>query len=255
MSNSEDAAKGSSSQESVLPAAPMVPIAPHVRTYTRFISSFEADVFTDWIDESVSFKTTCFIGDWSQALKLRVRGPEAKAFLEFLSTNHWPNFKQYTAKHSIMCRDDGIVMGEGLVMKFDEEDYLYTSGPGIVWAQFQHEHGRRKFNCTLENMTNDWYLFQIQGPQSVRVMEAATGSKITDLYFLYAKWMSIDGMKFLALRQGVSGERGYELWGSAKDAHAVYKAVVKAGEQYGIRELGYRAKLVNHVCRLLATIT
>lgn len=85
-----------------------------------------------------------------------------------------------------------MIIGEGLIMKLDEDDYIYTSGPGVPWAKFQHENERRKFNCTLENATNDWYLFQIQGPQSVRVMESAAGSRIADLYFLYAKWMSIN---------------------------------------------------------------
>jgi glycine cleavage system aminomethyltransferase T len=78
-------------------------------------------------------------------------------------------------------------------------------------------------------------------------MEAATRFTITDLKFLYAKWMSIDGMEFLALRQGASGERGYELWGPAKDGQVVYNAIVTAGKKFGIRELGMCAKLVNHV--------
>jgi glycine cleavage system aminomethyltransferase T len=195
----------------------------------------------------MSWKKTCYIGDWSQALNLRIWGPEAKEFLEYLSTNHWPNFKQYTAKHSIMCRDDGKVVGEGLIMKLDHDDYVYTSGPGVAWAEFQLRHGSRKFDCTTELVTDDWYPLQTQGPESIRVMEAATRSTITDLKFLYAKWMSIDRMEFLALRQGASGERGYELWGPAKDGQTVYNAIVTAGKKFGIRELGMRAKLVNHV--------
>ncbi|GAB7358499.1 hypothetical protein MBLNU230_g2562t1 [Neophaeotheca triangularis] len=145
-----------------------------------------------------------------------------------------------------MCRDDGKIAGDGLVMMFAEDDFLLTSVPGVTWAAYQHEHGRRKFDCTVEFVTKEWYLLQIQGPRSIEVMEEATGETITDLEFLDAKEMSIDGMKFLALRQGVSGEHGYELWGAAKDGQKVWKAIVATGEKFGIRQLGMRTKLVNH---------
>jgi glycine cleavage system aminomethyltransferase T len=104
-------------------------------------------------------------------------------------------------------------------------------------------------------VSKEWYLFQVQGPKSIETMEAATGASITDLQFLRAKEMSIHGMKFLALRQGVSGERGYELWGPAHEGQRVYKAILAAGKKFGIRQLGMRAKLVNHVCLQLSTET
>ncbi|KAM0146230.1 hypothetical protein ACHAQE_010838 [Botrytis cinerea] len=241
-------------ESSGLRVAPMVPIDNSAWTWTRFINAFEVSEFTNWQDESLSWKKTAYIGDWSQAHKLRVRGPEAHAFFAFLSTMHWPNFRMHQCKHAIMCRDDGMIVGEGLVMKLGSEDFIFTGGPpAIEWAKFQHKQGRRRFNCAIEDVSKEWYLFQIQGPKSIEIMEAATGTGIKDLFFMNAKEMSINGMEFLALRQGVSGERGYELWGPAKDAHAIYKAIVAAGESFGLRQLGMRTKLVNHVEAAVST--
>lgn len=247
MSNPNVAVAQAPNAPPALPVAPTVPVPPSAWTFSRFINSFEPWEFTDWIEESESWKTTCYIGDWSQALKLRVQGPDAREFLEYLSTNHWPEFRQYQAKHSIMCRDDGKIMGEGLIMMMSQNDYLYTSGPGVPWALYQAQHGRRKFNVTTKIVSHEWYLYQIQGPKSIEVMEAATGTSVKDVKFMNAKEMSIDGHKFLALRQGVSGERGYELWGPAKEGPAVWQAILAAGEKFGIRQLGMRTKLVNHV--------
>lgn len=226
----------------------MVPIDPSVKQWTRFINTFEATEFTDWIDESVSWKTTCYIGDWSPLLKIRVRGPEAKAFFEHLSTNHWPNWKPGQAKHSIMCRpDNGTIVGEGVVMMMGPDDFIYSSVPGVVWATYQFHHGARKFNATLEDVSDKWYLFQVQGPYSVELMDEVTKNTTRDIKFMSNKEMAIGERKFFCLRQGVSGERGFELWGPAADGQAVYSAIVKAGEKYGIRQLGGRAKPVNHV--------
>jgi vanillate/3-O-methylgallate O-demethylase len=78
-------------------------------------------------------------------------------------------------------------------------------------------------------------------------MEAATGESVKDLKFMNAKEMSINDLKFLALRQGVSGVRGIELWGPAKEGQMVYKAILAARERFGIRQLGILTNLVNHV--------
>lgn len=225
----------------------MTQVATLVSAYKRFITHFEPSEFTDWIDESKSWKETCYIGDWSQSLKLRVRGPEAKAFLEYHSTNSWPNFRKHQAKHSIVCRVDGSIMGDGLIMMLGEEDFLFTSFPGVTWCKYQFEHGKRKFNCTAELETDYWYLIQVQGPNSIKVVGAAMGELIRDLPFMNAREVSINGTKSLALRQGVSGERGYKFWGSAKDEQELWKALFQAGEKFGLRQLGMRVKLVNHV--------
>ncbi|XDG05701.1 hypothetical protein ABKA04_005316 [Annulohypoxylon sp. FPYF3050] len=237
-----------SSQSSALSTAPMVPFSPSANTWTRFISTFEPSEYTDWIDESVSWKATCYIGDWSPLLKIRVRGPEAKAFFEYLSTNHWPNFSPLQAKQAIFCRDDGKIMGEGVVMMLGEDDFIFTSVPGVVWALYQFHQGSRKFNATIEVVSDKWYLFQVQGPKSIMLMtELTTDRTIRDLKFMHAKETSIwKSHEFLCLRSGVSGEAGFELWGPAETGQAVYSAIVKCGKKHGIRQLGSRAKPVNH---------
>ena len=46
-----------------LPHAPALPLDRKVHTYTRFGTSFEPWEYTDWIDESMSWKDTLYIGD------------------------------------------------------------------------------------------------------------------------------------------------------------------------------------------------
>ncbi|KAF4493005.1 hypothetical protein CGGC5_v001721 [Colletotrichum fructicola Nara gc5] len=70
---------------------------------------------------------------------------------------------------------------------------------------------------------------------------------------MHYKELSIDGTKFLCLRQGVSGELGFELWGPAKDARKIYSSIVDAGKPHNLRQLGARTKMVNHVEAAFAT--
>ncbi|ETS73686.1 hypothetical protein PFICI_14632 [Pestalotiopsis fici W106-1] len=233
---------------STIPTSEVVPMDFQVSTWRRFITKFEADEFTGWIDESVSWKTDCYIGDWSQLLKTRIRGPEAKSFLEYISTNHWPTFTPGQAKHSIMCEDGGHVVGEGLILMLADDDFVFTSVPGVSWLTYQFTHGRKSFSATIEDVTDQWYLFQVQGPRSVELLDEITGSTVRDIKFMSAKRLSIQGRQFWCLRQGVSGEVGFELWGPAAEGREVYDAIRQLGQRkYGLRQLGCRAKPINHV--------
>jgi len=56
-----------------LPLIPTVPPPLGMPHLTNVGIGFEADSYSDWIDESMSWKQTCYVGDWSPLLlKLRV---------------------------------------------------------------------------------------------------------------------------------------------------------------------------------------
>ena len=58
---------------------------------------------------------------------------------------------------------------------------------------------------------------------------------------------SLGNIGFMALRQGMAGEVGYELHGPIENARDIYGALLDAGRDFGIRRLGGRTKMVNHV--------
>jgi len=57
----------------------------------------------------------------------------------------------------------------------------------------------------------------------------------------------IGNKQFLALRQGMAGEIGYELHGPIEHAIEIYNTLLEVGREFGMRRLGGRTKMVNHV--------
>lgn len=228
-----------------LPHVPEVPFDPMVVTYTRFGMAFEPLEYTGWIDESMSWKKTCFIGDWSPLFKLKIKGPDAIQFFSDITVNGYAKFDIGQAKHIIMCNSQGKLMGEGVLMRQGEEEFLFTSGPGIPWMHYQFQ--KRKYAATAELITADRFIFQVQGPNALFVLEEAIGSSIRDIGFMRFREASIDGMRFDLLRQGMAGEIGYELHGRADQGVAIYNRLLEVGARWGIRRLGGRTKMVNHV--------
>jgi vanillate/3-O-methylgallate O-demethylase len=239
--------------QQMLPLVSEVPFDPGVATYTRFGTVFEAFEFTGWISESMSWKNTCFVGDWSPLAKAVIEGPDALLFFMKTAMNGFQKFDIGQAKHAVFCNTGGKVAGEGVLMRLAEEKFLLTGGVVVSWAQYQFEIGgyRSQFN----DVTSDQCIIQVQGPSSIHVMERATGERLRDIGFMRFRKSCINDIEVIILRQGMAGEIGYEIHGRSDDAVAIYMHLMEVGAEFGIKRLGGRTKLVNHVEACFPTVT
>src|SRR5215472_13108624 len=73
------------------------------------------------------------------------------------------------------------------------------------------------------------------------VIERATGAPVPDVKFFHLSWVEIAGKKVRALRHGMAGQPGLELFGPWDDGEAVRQALVEAGQEFGLRQVGGRA--------------
>ena len=198
--------------------------------------------YTDWMDESMSWKETCMIGDWSFLWERHFKGPDARKFLSDISATSFEKFDIGQAKHIIHCNQAGKVIQEGIVSRISEEDFV-TFGQGSYYADYMLRKGG--YNATSQE--DDWFNYQVQGPNALYVMEKAAGESIRDIDFMRFRTIRIAGHDVIALRQGMTGEIGYELQGPAADGREVYDAILKAGQEFGIRRLGGRTVMINHL--------
>lgn len=205
--------------------------------------------YTDWLDESMSWKQTCYIGDWSFLWQRRYRGPDVFKLFSDFTVNSFVNFAVGQSKHAIHVTKAGKVIAEGILTRLGEQE-VRLFGRGTFWIDYQLAQG----SYDVESIAEEGYNFQVAGPLAAAVMEKLVGPQIRDIKFMRNGETIIAGRPVVALRQGMSGEPGWELQGPAEDAKAVYDAVVEAGQEFGIRKLGGRAAFINHLEACYPTI-
>jgi vanillate/3-O-methylgallate O-demethylase len=164
--------------------------------------------YTDWMDESMSWKETCYIGDWSFLWQRWFRGPDVLKLFSDISVNSFAKFEIGQSKHVIHCNDDGKVIHEGILSRFGEEEFLLF-GRGCFWADYKLRHGN--YNASSE--ADDWFVYQVSGPKSVQVVEKVLGESMRDVGFMRFRKIRVSGHDIYALRQGMAGEVGFELQG------------------------------------------
>ncbi len=85
------------------------------------------------------------------------------------------------------------------------------------------------------------FRFQVQGPNAMKVISKTIGKAAPDLKFFNMCSMTIAGRQVTALRHGMAGQPGFEFFGPYADGEAVREALVTAGKEFGLRQVGGRA--------------
>ena len=205
--------------------------------------------FTNWRDEQRAWKESCALLDQSHHMAdLYLEGPDALQLLSDLAVNSFKNFKVNQAKQFVACNHDGYVIGDSILFYLDENKFnLVGRPPSLNWVQYHAETGDYKATAERDERSavnqgrRRTYRFQIQGPHAVRAMEKVTGKPAPDIRFFHMDVFDVAGKKVRALRHGMVGQPGWELFGPWEDGEAVREAIVQAGQEYGIRQVGSRA--------------
>jgi len=89
------------------------------------------------------------------------------------------------------------------------------------------------------------YRFQIQGPNAEQVIEKLNGGPFPDIKFFHMDYINIAGRRVRALRHGMAGAPGLEIWGPYEEREEIRDAIVAAGAEFGLKQVGSRAYATN----------
>lgn len=207
--------------------------------------------FSNWRDEQRAWQQTCVLYNQSYHMTdMYLRGPDALRLLSDLGVNSFQGFEPNKAKQFVACNYDGYVIGDVILFYLDKDLFNIVGRPSVHnWVQYHCETGR--YNVRLERdersaarsgaIVRRAYRYQVQGPNAMQVIEKVTGQPAPQLKFFNMTTIRIAGHDVRALRHGMAGQPGLELFGPWQDGEAVKAAVVEAGQEFGLRQVGARA--------------
>ncbi len=206
--------------------------------------------FTNWRDEQKAWQETCVLYNQSYHMaELMVEGPDALALLSHLGVNSFATFEPGKAKQFVPCTPEGNVIGDVILFGLDGGRYnLVGRAPVLNWVTYHAETGSYDVSVAFDQRTalrsdglRRHYRFQVQGPNAMAVIEKALGHAPEELKFFNMRMEKIAGQDVCALRHGMAGQPGWELFGPWEEGPAVHEALVSAGEEFGLTLVGGRA--------------
>ena len=197
--------------------------------------------YTNWRDEQRAWRETCVLFDQSHHMaNVYIDGPDALKLVTHLGFNSFAKFPVDRAKQFAPCSYDGHVIGDGILFHLEPNKLVFVGrAPAASWIQFHAETGG--FDVTIQKddrspsnpggkpVIRTCYRYQIQGPNAWQVIEKLNGGP----------------MPVRALRHGMAGAPGLEVWGPYEEREEIRTAIVDAGKDFGLTQVGSRAYATN----------
>jgi vanillate/3-O-methylgallate O-demethylase len=209
--------------------------------------------FSNWRSEQRGWRETAVLFDQSHHMaEITVTGPDAARLLSSLTINSFAGFTPNKAKQMVPCSYDGYVIGDGILFHLDKDELLFVGRtPTVNWIQFHAETGGYKVEVVRDDrspshprgraVVRQHYRYQIQGPNAAKILAKINGGPLPDVKFFNMDAININRRRVRCLRHGMAGAPGLEIWGPYEESDEIRAAIVAAGKDFGLVQVGARA--------------
>lgn len=213
--------------------------------------------FSNWRTEQRAWRETAVLFDQCHHMaEITLRGPDALQLCSYTTINSFNNFTPGKAKQMVPTSHDGYVIGDGILFYLDRDELLFVGrAPTVNWLQFHAETGGFQVDVIRDDrspshpdgkaVSRRHYRYQIQGPRAAEVLAKLNGGPLPDIRFFNFDAINIRGRKVRALRHGMAGEPGLEVWGPYEERDEIRAAILEAGKDFGIVAVGSRTYASN----------
>ncbi|SRR5579875_677748 len=213
--------------------------------------------YSNWRDEQRAWRDSCVLFDQSHHMaNLYIEGPDAVKLVSYLGFNSFAKFPVDRAKQLAPCSYDGFIIGDGILFHLEPNRVVFVGrAPAVSWIQFHAQTGGFNVKTTQDDrspsnpggkpVVRTCWRFQVQGPNAWKLLEKLNGGPIPEIKFFDMGYINLAGRKVRALRHGMAGAPGLEIWGPYEEREEIRAAIVEAGKEFGLVQVGARAYATN----------
>jgi vanillate/3-O-methylgallate O-demethylase len=213
--------------------------------------------FSNWRTEQVAWREAAVLFDQSHHMaEITLSGPDALALCSRCTINSFTGFAPGKAKQMITISHDGFVIGDGILFYLEKDQLLFVGrAPTVNWLQFHAETSGMDVQVIRDDrspsqpngkaVTRRHFRYQVQGPRASKVLERLNGGPLPEIRFFNFDWIHIAGHRVRALRHGMAGEPGLEVFGPYELRDEIRAAILDAGKDEGIVAVGSRTYASN----------
>ena len=207
---------------------------------------YPASIGCGIVNEHLAVRTGVGIFDVSHMGDIRLAGPQALAAVQHISINDASRLAIGQAQYSALLFPQGTFVDDVIVHRLGENDYLLVINAGTREKDFNWvRDNTRQFDCSVENLSDDFTQIAIQGPKGVNTLQKLTDADLSAVKFYWVTHGSICGLEnILIARTGYTAEDGFEIYIPADETTSakVWHDILNAGKEFGIRPCGLGAR-------------
>ncbi len=198
------------------------------------------------IAEHLAVRTRAGIFDVSHMGDIRISGPQALEATQHITMNDASRLAIGQAQYSALLYPQGTFVDDVIVHRLGERDFLLVINAGTREKDFNWVRDNvRGYQCTAQNLSDDFTQIAIQGPRAQQVLQKLTDSDLGAVKFYWFTHGGVCGLKnILIARTGYTAEDGFEIYVPADEAISarVWNEVLEAGKEFNVLPCGLGAR-------------
>jgi sarcosine oxidase subunit alpha len=183
-------------------------------------------------------RTGVAVMDASTLGKIDIQGPDAGEFLNRMYTNAFAKLKVGHCRYGLLCKADGMVFDDGVVLRVAENRFLATTTTGnaaavLDWFEEWAQTEWPDLKVWFTSVTEQWATIAVVGPRARTVLgivapdvDCSAGSFE---FMTFRDAALADGTPARIARVSFSGELAFEINVDGRHGREVWDAVLATG--------------------------
>lgn len=199
--------------------------------------------YTGINDEHETVRTKLGVFDVSHMGEVWVKGPRALDFVQWVTSNDASKLIDGKVQYSCFPNGQGGIVDDLLVYRIDAETYLLVVNAANIEKDWNWLVSQNTMGAILYNASDEISQLAVQGPLALKAMQKLTDTPVLDMEYYTFKKLDFAGVKDIIFSTtGYTGSGGCELYFANEDAPVIWKAVMEAGAEFGIKPIGLAAR-------------
>jgi aminomethyltransferase len=179
--------------------------------------------------EHKAVRTSCGVFDVSHMGEFIVRGPQALDFVNYVTTNDVAKLEVGQVHYSTILNERGTIEDDCLVYRFVDRLMMVVNGSNKDKDLAHVLRYADRFDCTVDDKTDDIALLAVQGPDAESILQPLTGTDLSAIKYYWFTEGEVGGIPAVVSRTGYTGEDGFELYFDAANARPMWDALMSTG--------------------------
>jgi aminomethyltransferase len=194
------------------------------------------------IDEHNAVRHAVGVFDVSHMGEIEIRGSEAARLTDFVTTNAVHKLKPGQAHYSGLLYEHGGFVDDILVHKVSDEHYFLCVNASNQDKDFEHIAAHNHFDAVVENAGERYAQIAIQGPKAGATLQKLTAVDLGGIKYYWFTDGEVSATPARIAHTGYTGEDGFEIYVPPAEAERMWKLVMEAGAEFGIKPCGLGAR-------------
>ena len=191
------------------------------------------------IDEHLTVCQGDGVFDLSHMGEFWVKGPEALAFLQKVTSNNVAVLTPGKIQYTCFPNDKGGIVDDLLVYQYEPEKYMLVVNAANIEKDWDWCVSHNTEGAELENASDHMAQLAVQGPKAILALQKLTDIDLSSIPYYTFKVGKFAGEENVIISNtGYTGAGGFELYFYPNVADTIWKAVFEAGEEFDIKPIG-----------------